>query len=295
MNHTKSSLFSRLAMLGVLSTAVSYAAPGWTLETFSSISGSQVSNLTSSSIFYAPTKSSVISSSVILANTADNYGTRIRGYVVPSVSGLYTFWESGDDAVQLFLSPDANPANKQLIAYHVAPTIHQEWTKFPTQRSRQIPLVAGQKYYIEALHKESTGGDNLSIAWTPPNAERALIPLQAMETHAPTSPYIGSAGLTRDVFSGISGATIADLSKHSSFYGVPANTSVLQSSQVSQDSLENYGTRIRGFLTPAVTASYTFWESGDDAVELYLSPTESPADKRLIASHTIATNPSASI
>jgi len=92
--------------------------------------------------------------------------------------------------VQLFLSPDANPANKQLIAYHVAPTILQEWMKFSTQRSQQIPIVAGQKYYIAALHKESTGGDNLSIAWTTPNAGRALIPLQAMETFAPTSPYI---------------------------------------------------------------------------------------------------------
>ena len=31
-----------------------------------------------------------------------------------------------------------------------------------------IPLVAGQQYYLEALMKEQTGGDNLAVAWQKP-------------------------------------------------------------------------------------------------------------------------------
>ena len=50
-------------------------------------------------------------------NWADNYGTRIRGYVIPPADGNYTFWIASDDNSELWLSTDNNPANAVLIAY----------------------------------------------------------------------------------------------------------------------------------------------------------------------------------
>lgn len=102
-------------------------------------------------------------------NIADNYASRIRGYVCPPSTGNYTFWIASDNASALYISTDANPANKIKRAYVNAYTMSKEWTKYPSQQSPSIYLVAGQKYYIEATHLEGSQGDNLAVGWALPN------------------------------------------------------------------------------------------------------------------------------
>jgi uncharacterized repeat protein (TIGR03806 family) len=58
-----------------------------------------------------------------------------------------------------------DPAKRTLIASVPTWTNSREWFKFPQQASAPIPLVAGSMVYIEVLHKEGTGGDNLAVAW----------------------------------------------------------------------------------------------------------------------------------
>jgi len=99
---------------------------------------------------------------------ADNYASRIRGYICPPQTGSYVFWIAGDDAAELYLSADDNPANKSRIANLVSWTDYREWTKFASQKSAVINLVAGKKYYIEAIQKQGGGGDNLSVQWQLP-------------------------------------------------------------------------------------------------------------------------------
>ena len=36
-------------------------------------------------------------------------------------------------------------------------------------------LVAGQKYYVEALHKAGTGNDNISVSWQGPGISQQVI------------------------------------------------------------------------------------------------------------------------
>jgi hypothetical protein len=101
-------------------------------------------------------------------NDGTNYGVRVRGYVCPPTTGNYVFFIASDDESQLFLSTDANPSNKRKIANvldHTGPLV---WSQYPSQRSAEIPLVQGQLYYIEALHKEASGGDNLAVGWQLP-------------------------------------------------------------------------------------------------------------------------------
>ncbi|MFO8012912.1 MAG: lamin tail domain-containing protein, partial [Phycisphaerae bacterium] len=95
----------------------------------------------------------------------DDYGARLIGYVVPSVSGNYTFWISSDDNGELWLSPSQDPAGAALLATVPHWTHSREWNKYSEQRSAPRSLVAGQRYYIEALVNENTGGDNLAVAW----------------------------------------------------------------------------------------------------------------------------------
>ena len=104
----------------------------------------------------------------IPVNVLDNYGTRLRGFICPPVTGAYTFWIASDDNGELWLSTDDNPANKVRIAYVPGWSSSRQWNKFPQQQSAPITLQAGQSYYIEALMKEQGGGDNLAVRWQLP-------------------------------------------------------------------------------------------------------------------------------
>ncbi|MEJ5237733.1 MAG: lamin tail domain-containing protein [Limisphaera sp.] len=99
----------------------------------------------------------------------DMYGQRLQALIVPPATGNYRFWIASDDASQLYLSTDDNPANKRLIAQVQGWTPPRAWTVEPGQSSSLIPLTAGQRYYIEALMKEGWGGDNLAVRWQLPN------------------------------------------------------------------------------------------------------------------------------
>ena len=158
-------------------------------EYWLSVTGSTVSSLTSSSNYPAnPTGSEQITSLEGGNNVGDNFGARIRGYVHPLVTGAYTFWLASDDGGDLLLSTNDNPANATRIAYVAEWTNSREWNKFASQRSAAINLTAGQKYYIEVLHKEATGGDNFAVSWQGPGISQTVI------AGASLSPFVPATG-----------------------------------------------------------------------------------------------------
>ncbi|MFL5747733.1 MAG: T9SS type A sorting domain-containing protein [Niastella sp.] len=145
-------------------------------EYWTGISGTAISNLTSNANYpNNPTGSGQLTNLEGPTNWADNYGTRIRGYLYPPASGSYTFWVAGDDNTELYLSTNDNPANTSRIAYVSGWTNSREWTKYSTQQSVTINLTAGQKYYIEVLQKEGSGGDNVAVAWQGPGITQQVI------------------------------------------------------------------------------------------------------------------------
>jgi hypothetical protein len=97
------------------------------------------------------------------------YGQRLRTYIVPPITGKYTFWIASDDTSELFLSIDENPANKTLIASVSSWTSAGQYNAEASQQSASINLTAGQRYYLEAIMQQGTGGDNLSAQWELPN------------------------------------------------------------------------------------------------------------------------------
>ncbi len=106
---------------------------------------------------------------------ADDYGGRLYGYLYPPVTGNYTFWVASDNDGELYLSSDADPANRAMIAYVSGWTSPQEWDKYPSQKSASIRLEAGKRYAIEALYKEANGGDHVAVAWQGPGLDRQVI------------------------------------------------------------------------------------------------------------------------
>jgi len=109
------------------------------------------------------------------ANWADSYGTIVSGYVHPPVSGDYIFMISGDDNCELYIGTDFTKKSASLVASVPGWTYPQEWDRFTEQQTAVISLEADKMYYIEARHKEGSGGDNLAVAWQIPGFTTGVI------------------------------------------------------------------------------------------------------------------------
>ncbi|MGE5293291.1 MAG: PA14 domain-containing protein [Solirubrobacterales bacterium] len=133
---------------------------------WSNISGTAITDLTNNADYpQNPTGTEMRDLFEGPVDSADNYGTRMYGWLKPPETGEYTFWISGDDSQELWLSTDATAANAVKIATVASWTGSREWEKEANQKSAPITLQAGQKYYIQALGKEGTGGDSIAVAW----------------------------------------------------------------------------------------------------------------------------------
>jgi hypothetical protein len=161
-------------------------------EVFTNIAGSSIANLTNSPAYTnLPALEYVGHSIEGPTNWMDNYGQRMRALLTAPASGTYRFAISSDDASNLYLSPTTNPANKGLIARVDGWTNPRIFTNSAIQQSSNITLAAGQKYYIEVLHKEGGGGDNLCVQWIlPSGATNTPIPSAQMVPFGVPPPAI---------------------------------------------------------------------------------------------------------
>lgn len=131
----------------------------------------------------------------------DNYGDSLSGWITPTVSGQYYFFIASDDASELWLSTDSNPANVALIAQEVGCCHGFQEPGAPTT-SGLISLNAGTPYFIQALHTEGGGGDYVEVAWrssTDSTAATNLPPIQAqfLSSYAPVPrPTFTSSSLS---------------------------------------------------------------------------------------------------
>ncbi len=108
-------------------------------------------------------------------DVGDNYGVRIRGFLVPSASGAYTFSVVADDAAQLWLSTDDTPANARRLVSYETWVPKGLWTARGDQQSPACELVAGRRYFIEAFLKENNGHDYLAVAWKGPVSDKYAV------------------------------------------------------------------------------------------------------------------------
>lgn len=148
-----------------------------TRHVWTGISGTAVSDLTSRATYPgSPNSTGTLTSFQGPVNAADNYGSRVFGWVHPAVTGDHVFALHADDNAELWLGTAESPDTRRLIASVPGWTNSGEYTKFPSQISVAVPLVAGRFYFIEAIQKEGGGGDNLGVAWSYPGQTRVIIP-----------------------------------------------------------------------------------------------------------------------
>jgi hypothetical protein len=158
-----------------------------TREVWTGVSGSSVADLTNYPLYpNQPDIREEITSFEGPVDWADNYGTRIHGFLIPPVTGDYTFWIASDNNSELWLT---YPFLPKKIAEVPGSTNSRQWDKYTQQKSALVTLTAGKAYYIKALHKEGSGLDNIAVAWQGPGIAQQVISgfyLSPYDADAPT-------------------------------------------------------------------------------------------------------------
>ena len=199
MKHLSLSSICILAFL--ISNSQSCPGPGLiNYQRWNNITGGSVSNLTSNPNYpNNPSASGTLTIFETPANMGNNIGVKVYGYICPPSTGNYVFWIASDESGELWLSTNSSSANKIKIAFNASATKARQWNKSASQKSLPMTLTAGQLYYVEALMKEGTGSDNLSVGWAKPgqptSAPSEVIPgtylrtqLQLPDTQSPNAP-----------------------------------------------------------------------------------------------------------
>lgn len=119
----------------------------------------------------------------------DYFGGQLRAILCVPVPGQYTFWIASDDSGSFqmsgYLGTDVNAVRSNAyvngLGMNEYATVNgwtnaNEWSKYPSQQTSALTLQAGF-YYIEAIYKEGSGGDNISLGWkmTKPTASHTRL------------------------------------------------------------------------------------------------------------------------
>jgi PA14 domain len=100
-------------------------------------------------------------------------------------------------------------------------------------------------------------------------------------TPTPTPSPTESAGfVTREVWRDVYGWWVGAIPVEKT----PTSLSQIGALEAPPNDGDEYGQRIRGYITAPTTGNYTFWIASDDHSELWLSIDDQPANKRRIAS-----------
>jgi hypothetical protein len=104
------------------------------------------------------------------------------------------------------------------------------------------------------------------------------------------TPVTALGTILYERWTGISGTAVSNLTSNVAYPNSPSFTNYITSLEGPTNILDNYGTRIRGYLYPPATGNYTFWIASDDNGELWLSTDGTPANKTRIANVSDWTN-----
>ncbi len=150
----------------------------------------QASQLGVSSGRLGPANSVTIRTNIDYTSIGDNYGRRVHGYFIPPITTNYVFFIASDDDSYLYISPDDQASRKVWLAHE------QGWASgerawqgaagggLNSQKRSDtftpdggltlpgnpgsiggLPMVAGNRYYLEYIHHEGGGGDFASVTY----------------------------------------------------------------------------------------------------------------------------------
>ncbi|NWS73473.1 PKHD1 protein, partial [Crotophaga sulcirostris] len=104
-----------------------------------------------------------------LSGAKKSFSSRLRGFFVAPQTNNYTFWIQADGQASLYLSLSQDPEHKVRIAS--LPTGNSEWSEnwvknwseHWQQKSQKFELIAGLRYYLEALHHGKAPSNGMRV------------------------------------------------------------------------------------------------------------------------------------
>src|ERR1043165_1925027 len=122
---------------------------------------------------------------------------------------------------------------------------------------------------------------------TPSTSKRrrlqALLAATALALALAPAGRAQSFGTYREIFTGLTGSTLQNLTNNSNYPLFPFATEfVTNYLEGPYNYSDHYGDRYRALLIPPLTGTYVFWVQGQNAAALALSIDESPFDRTQI-------------
>jgi GH35 family endo-1,4-beta-xylanase len=194
---------------------------------------------------------------------ADTFSVRWSGQVEAKFTEATTFTVTGDDGYRLWV-------NGQLLV--------NRWVdQAATATGGTLALVAGRRYDVVLEFYENGGNASARLEWQSASQPRQVIPAGQL--------FPAERGsITREVWSGIGGTSVSNLTGNVNFPNNPSTAGTRTSFEAPTNAADNYGQRMRGLLHAPTTGLYTFYVAGDDNCQLWLSNSADPAGKQQIAS-----------
>ena len=103
-----------------------------------------------------------------------NIYARWTGYLIPSVTGIYTLGVNSDDGASLYIA--GHPIVNNLTAAQAG------GANLTYTQSSTLALTKGVPYPVVLEWQNNVGGGGLQLLWTPPGASTALIPTGNLST-----------------------------------------------------------------------------------------------------------------
>jgi len=159
-----------LAVDGSLSYRIWYATPATSLATLRTWSATN--STTASYVNELFDEERIIYTNTYpwnLVPLRNNYGGQVIGYLTAPETGNYKFGIASDDNAILYLGTSDDRASKREICYRDGSGGQWNFGLAASQRSAYLPLEAGKRYFIEAVYRDGTGSDGVTIAWEKPS------------------------------------------------------------------------------------------------------------------------------
>ncbi len=158
-----------------------------TRDVWTGLSGSNVLDVPQHT---TPTSTTTITTLEAPADSGENFGERMRGYLTAPSTGLFTFFLTSDENAELWVSSSDEPAHKLKRAWVTAGSVNAgTWDALPSQKSITMSLTAGNSYFIEVVRYETSGSDHLQVGWLKPGqtgtVPSEVIPGWALTAYTP--------------------------------------------------------------------------------------------------------------
>ena len=211
-------LVSFVLVLGLANNASSQPTGEVLIEWWLDISGASVAYLTGNEnypdnpdgsgtlkVLELPQQVDLKPPELFVLEGADNFGVRIQGLLWPPATGDYTFWITGDNGSQFWLSTEfrtwsasSDPANVVMMCEVPGGqwTGARQWAKFPDdQKSDAVTLRGDRAYYFDVLFKEGDGEEGVAIGWAGPTIGTGDVPnvIEGKYLSFPAAPNYSNA------------------------------------------------------------------------------------------------------